>query len=253
MSARLQAHSAPTNHVVLYVKAGWDGVSYGACPFCQRFYMVLDLKARAGSLTYDVIAVNMARPLPEFKKFASKLPVLKHGEEVVMDSDEIMQYIDDNFPLPDLRYDNVEAHSVCLDVFSKFSFYVKNVSHTDEYLIKELFIVDKFLEKAGTRYLCGDSLTHLDCLMLPKLQHIRVAASAFKDFRIPQQLAALWRYLATAYGNDTFRKTCPSDQEVVHHWSEKRETTPLPEAKKKLYMLELEPTFTLSAPQMNGN
>jgi hypothetical protein len=82
MSARMNDHSVPTNHVILYVKAGWDGVNYGACPFCQRFYMVLDLKAKAGSLTYDIVPVNMARPLPEFKKFATKLPVLKHGEEV---------------------------------------------------------------------------------------------------------------------------------------------------------------------------
>lgn len=149
MSARMNDHSVPTNHVVLYVKAGWDGVSYGACPFCQRFYMVLDLKAKAGSLTYDIITVNMARPLAEFKKFASKLPVLKHGEEVVMDSDEIMQYIDDNFPVPDLRYDNSEAHSACLDIFSKFSFYVKNVSHTAEYLLKELVTIDRFLERTG--------------------------------------------------------------------------------------------------------
>ncbi|XP_076451329.1 chloride intracellular channel exl-1-like [Babylonia areolata] len=253
MSAQLQAHSVPTNHVVLYVKAGWDGVSYGACPFCQRFYMVLDLKARAGSLTYDVIAVNMARPLPEFKRFASKLPVLKHGEEVVMDGDEMMQYIDDNFPEPDLRYENGAAHSACLDIFSKFSFYVKNVSHTEEHLLKELLVIDQFLERAGTRYLCGDALSHLDCLMLPKLQHIRVAAAAFKDFRIPPQLTSLWRYLAAAYASDTFRKTCPSDQEIVHHWSEKRETTPLPEAKRKNFMLDSDPTFTLSVPQVNGN
>ena len=106
---------------------------------------------------------------------------------------------------------------------------------------------------AGTRYLCGDSITHLDCLMLPKLQHIRVAAYAFKDLHIPPRLTSLWRYLATAYSNDTFRKTCPSDQEIVYHWSEKRETTPLPESKKKYFMLEAEPRFTWSVPQLNGN
>lgn len=245
-------HSKPTNHVVLYVKAGWDGVSYGACPFCQRFYMVLDLKAKAGSLTYDIITVSMAKPLPEFKKFASKLPVLKHGDEVVMDSDEIMQYIDDNFPVPDLRYNNPEAHSACLDIFSKFSFYVKNVSHTTEHLNKELITIDRFLERSGTKFLCGNNITHLDCLMLPKLQHIRVAAKAFMNFEIPLYLPSLWRYLATAYSNDTFRKTCPSDQEIVYHWSEKKETTPLPEEKSKFYLLESEPVFTLSVPQLNG-
>lgn len=252
MSARMTDLSVPSNHVTLYVKAGWDGISYGACPFCQRFYMVLDLKAKQGSLTYDVITVNMARPPEEFKKFASKLPVLKHGDEVVIDGDEIMQYIDDNFPVPDLRYHNPEAHAACLDVFSKFSFYIKNVSHTADYLLKELITFDRYLEGCGTRYLCGNHLTHLDCLMLPKLQQIRVASKAFKDFEIPPRLAALWRYLGAAYGNDTFRKTCPSDQEIVHYWSDKKETPPLPEAKKRLYMMESDPVFTFSVPQLNG-
>lgn len=245
-------HTVPTNHVVLYVKAGWDGVNCGACPFCQRFYMVLDLKAKAGTLTYDIVPVNMARPLPEFKKSTSKLPVLKHGEEVVMDGDEIMQYVDDNFPVPDLRYDNAEAHAACLDIFSKFSFYIKNVSHTDEHLVKELVTVDRYLARTGNRYLCGDFITHLDCLMLPKLQHIRVAAAAFKDFTIPARLTALWRYLGNAYTSETFRRTCPSDQQIVHHWSEKKETTPLPTSKKQKYMLDAPPVFSFSIPQVIG-
>ncbi|KAK7089049.1 hypothetical protein V1264_024775 [Littorina saxatilis] len=171
----------------------------------------------------------------------------------MMDNDEIMQYIDDNFPEPDLRYDNLEAHSACLDIFSKFSFYIKNVSSTGEHLLKELITIDRFLERTGSRYLCGDHITHLDCQMLPKLQHIRVAASAFKDFQIPPRLTSLWRYLASAYKSDTFRKTCPSDQEIVHHWSEKRETTPLPESKKKVFLLESDPFFSTSVPQLNGN
>ena len=66
-----------------------------------------------------------------------------------MDGDEIMQYIDDNFPVPDLRYDNAEAHAACLDIFSKFSFYIKNVSTTAEYLMKELITIDRFLERTG--------------------------------------------------------------------------------------------------------
>ncbi|KAI8796257.1 chloride intracellular channel protein 1, partial [Biomphalaria glabrata] len=73
--------SKSSNHVQLYVRAGWDGTGYGACPFCQRFYMVLDLKAKGHALTYDIISVNTARPPPEFRKFANRLPVLKHDDE----------------------------------------------------------------------------------------------------------------------------------------------------------------------------
>ncbi|BFZ23349.1 hypothetical protein BsWGS_26388 [Bradybaena similaris] len=237
-----------SNHVILYVRAGWDGTGYGACPFSQRFYMVLDLKAKGAALTYDIITVNTARPPPEFRKFANTLPVLKHGDEVIMDTEEIQKYLDTHFPRPDLRYTNPTAHTACMDIFSKFSFFIKNVSHTPDLLLKELSTLNGYLSGCDQRFLCGDELTALDCNVLPKLQHIRVASKAFKDFDIPASFAGLWRYLGNAYNNDTFRKTCPSDQEIVHHWSDKKETTPLPEAKQKFYSVEASPRFSMTVP-----
>lgn len=173
-----------------------------------------------------------------------------------MDTEEIMQYLDANFPEPDLRYSNAEAHTVCLDVFSKFSFFIKNVSHTPDLLLKEFSFMDNYLERTGNKFMCGDEMTHLDCNVLPKLQHIRVASKAFQDFDIPDYLSALWRYLGNAYEDDTFKKTCPSDQEIVHHWSEKKETTPMREEKKRMYMLDSHPIFSLTLPKyvnINGN
>lgn len=40
--------------------------------------------------------------------------------------------------------------------------------------------------------------------------------------------------------------------QIVHHWSEKKETTPLPEAKKKQFLLESAPVFSTSVPLTNG-
>ncbi len=34
--------------LTLYVRAGFDSVRYGACPFCQRIFMVLMIKAEGG-------------------------------------------------------------------------------------------------------------------------------------------------------------------------------------------------------------
>ena len=76
-------HFNSSNHVTLYVKTGSDGFSYGACPACQRIYMILELKARGGSLTYDIHYVNMSKPTLEFKKFSNRLPVLIHEDEVI--------------------------------------------------------------------------------------------------------------------------------------------------------------------------
>ncbi|XP_060073780.1 chloride intracellular channel protein 2-like isoform X1 [Ylistrum balloti] len=243
-------NSMPTNHVELYIRAGKDGECLGACLNCQRFYMILDRKGKAGELTFDVITINMARPPAEFKKFANRLPVLKHGDEILSDNDEIVQYLDENFPYPSLRYDNMLAHSVCLDIFSKFSFYIKQVSHGPENLLKELQAINDYLEGVDCLYLCGDELKHLDCIMLPKLQHIRVAAKAFKDFDIPADMVGLWKYLKNAYANDTFRKSCPSNQEIVHFWESKPETPKLSEEKKREYGTDgyAEPKFSFDVP-----
>lgn len=245
-----QSESMPSNHVELYVKAGKDGESYGANVFCQRFYMILDIKAKHGTLTYDVITINMARPPPDFKRLANRLPVLKHNDEILVDNDEILQYIDEHFPFPSLKYDNMAAHSVCLDVFAKFSYYIKQVSHGPEALLKELQAVNDYLETNTNKFMCRDELCHLDCLMLPKLQHIRVAAKAFKDFEIPDDMVGLWKYLKMAYENDTFRKTCSSDQEIVHEWESKAGIPPLSESKKKIYTMDgyVEPQFSMNVP-----
>lgn len=248
MSAPSHRNYDLSKHAVLYVRAGWDGKGYGACPFCQRFYMILDLKAKGRALTYDVITVNPAHPTEEFWKFASRLPVLKHMKEVIMDTEEIQAYLDETFPAPDLSYTNMSAHTACLDVFSKFSFFIKNVSHTPDHLLKELYNLNSFLAGSRNKFTCGDHLTYLDCNVLPKLQHIRVASEAFQDFLIPAELSALWRYLGNAYKEDTFRKTCPSDQEIVRHWREMKETAPLPERKHKLYSPESLPRFSLQLP-----
>jgi glutathione S-transferase len=77
-----------------------------------------------------------------------------------------------------------------IDIFSKFSYFIKQVSHSADHLLKELQAINDYLETANTRYLCGDKLTHLDCLMLPKLQHIRVAAKAFKEFHLHASIQA---------------------------------------------------------------
>ena len=40
--------------VIMYVKAGVDGERMGACPFCQRVFMVLLIKAQQRLLTFKV-------------------------------------------------------------------------------------------------------------------------------------------------------------------------------------------------------
>ena len=232
--------AVPSNHLELFVKAGKDGESYGGCPFCQRMFMILLMKANAGELTFTVTTVNMAKPPADFKKLSSRLPVVVHGTEILSDPDEMIQYIDEHFPYPPMAYDNV---------FSKFSFYIHNVSHSSAPLVAELRRLNSYLEQSPHKFLCRDVPDHLDCLMLPKLQHIRVASKAFKDFDIPAEYTGIWRYLNTAYNTDIFKQTCPSDQEIVYQWLSKPELPRLSKEKAIYYSTESPPRHSLDIPK----
>lgn len=63
----------------LFVKAGQDGRSQGACPFCQDVFLQLLIKAQTNKFNFDVISINLDNPPKEFKELCIKPPVLIHG------------------------------------------------------------------------------------------------------------------------------------------------------------------------------
>jgi len=236
------------NNVELFIKAARDGISPAGCPLCQRLHMVLLMKANLGSLKLTVTPINMAKPPPEFKKLAGRLPAIIHNDEIMTDPDEIVQYVDQHFHYPPMAYDNVKAAEACRDVFSKFSFFIKEVATTPAALVAELKKLNDYLAASPHKFLCRDGIDHLDCIMLPKLQHIRVAARELKDFEIPKELVALWRYMDTAYHTDVFTQTCPSDQEIVSHWVDKPQCPQYDRVKKIKVALSDKSTYSLSIP-----
>lgn len=234
--------AGPGRQVELFVKAGKNGESYGACPVCQRFFMILLTKADYDpSMSLIVTTVNMAKPPDHFKGTVNRLPVLNYDAEMISDQDEMVQIVDRQFRYPPMAYDNVAAALACRDVFQKFSFYIKDVSQSPDALLAELRKLNDYLHECPHRFLCRDIPDHLDCLMLPKLQHVRVAARAFKNFEFPVHLRALWRYLATAYATPAFRESCPSDQEIVYHWQTKPECPALSKELQQYYSPEGQP------------
>lgn len=53
-TSRRQQQQEEEDTVTVYVKAGVDGERMGACPFCQRVFMVLLIKAQHGLLKFKV-------------------------------------------------------------------------------------------------------------------------------------------------------------------------------------------------------
>jgi chloride intracellular channel protein 2 len=233
------------NKIHLFVKAGQDGRSQGACPFCQDVFMQLLIKAQTNKFNFDVITINMDNPPKEFKELSIKPPVLIHGASklsdqnnnddessssqaiILSDVDEIAEYLDRVYPNTKLVVQNPEAKRVCLNVFSKFSFFVRDVASKSTNLEVELEKIDGYLrEKAkkidptiNTLFLNGDQMSLLDCSLLPKLQHIRIAGESIKKFHMPSKYKYLWHYMQNAYKTDAFQKSCPPDREIIWNWA----------------------------------
>lgn len=262
------------DEVTLYVKAGVDGERMGACPFCQRVFMVLLIKSQQKLLKFKVITTNTAKPPPEFKALGLKhVPALIQGEDGFDALDDIIQYIDNKFPGGGLEYNNPDADLATKDFFSKFCFYIKAVNQDPSKLDQALQKLNGFLERtlhitngitnggshheddgeddsaaqAHIQYLSGNNLTHLDCEVLPKLQHLRVAAKALKNYDIPTNLRGFWRYLHAAYTHPVFVRTCPCDQEIILHWHDRPETPKLSHKKHSVIAKE-KPKFSFDVP-----
>lgn len=237
--------------VELFVRAGKNGESLGGCPVCHRFFMMLLMKAEYHpEMSLIVTTVNPARNMPDVLRAqaTSRFPVFRYGDDIVSDPDEIIQYVDRLFHYPPMAYDNAAAARATRDVFSKFSFFVKDVAHSPDPLLAELARLDNYLTEAPHRFLCRDLPDHLDCLTLPKLQTIRVVSAALKGFEIPAQLHGLWRYLAAAYETPSFRNSCPSDQEIVEQWQSKPECPSLSKASAALYSTDRPPRYSFDVP-----
>jgi len=241
----------------LFVKAGHDGRSQGACPFCQDAFMQLLIKAEVSRFNFDVITINIDNPPKEFKELSIKPPALFNGvsilkksaddSNILSDVDTIAEYLDRTYADSRLLVANADAKTCFLNVFLKFSYFIRDIASGPASLETELEKINSYLKtsfEAGNKFLCGNELTKLDCSLLPRLQHIRIASENLKNYRIPQKFWHLWKYLEHAYTTDTFQKSCPTDYEIIWHWSKTQ-----PKSKDLLQIYQEVPYKTLTVPE----
>ena len=74
------------------------------------------------------------------------------------------------------------------NVFTRFTYLIKDVHNNPQTLFDELEKIDNFLRVRGTKYISGNQITGLDCSLWPKLQHIRVAAEYILRLTIPKKI-----------------------------------------------------------------
>uniref|UniRef100_A0A0N5AFC8 GST N-terminal domain-containing protein n=1 Tax=Syphacia muris TaxID=451379 RepID=A0A0N5AFC8_9BILA len=234
----------------LWVKAGSDGMRLGGDPLCQQIFMILVQKSLdpESGLTFRVRTVNESKPPLEFRQAGLRhAPALQHGDDTtISEQDEIMDYIDKQYPLPSLNFNSPSASKATANLFRAFAFFIKEVNNDPKILTAELTKLDNYLSESDTLFLADNHLTHLDCDVLPKLHTIRIAAAALKNYEIPKNLHNLWTYIKRGYETDAFRRSCPSDQEIILYWADKLDTPNISSAKRS-ELCRQKPTQTLVA------
>ncbi|XP_067006206.2 chloride intracellular channel exl-1 [Anabrus simplex] len=244
-------------NVTLFVKAGRDGCCLGACPQSQRVLMLAELKVAAGILShFEKVPVNVARPPEVFKSLGLRLrvPALYLGcedEEPIDVADDIVAMLESCYPggVSPLSEEVSDAELATRDFFSRFCFFIRDVSKDPGQLEAELRRIDEYLSSSGSGFLCGNKPSLLDCEVLPKLHQVRVAAAGIKGYQIPSDLSSLWRYLHAAYSEPAFLHSCPSDVEILLHWLEHIGESPSNLRKQQLQALhEKSPQYSFTVP-----
>ncbi|KAF7690341.1 chloride intracellular channel protein 5b isoform X1 [Silurus meridionalis] len=222
--------------VALFVKAGSDGESIGNCPFSQRLFMILWLKG----VVFNVTTVDLKRKPADLHNLApgTHPPFLTYNGEVKTDINKIEEFLEEVLAppkYPKLAAKHRESNTAGIDIFAKFSAYIKNSRPEanggwEKNLTKALKKLDDYLnsalpdeidadsmeeEKSSNRkFLDGDELTLADCNLLPKLHIVKVVAKKYRNYDIPTEMTGVWRYLNNAYVRDEFTNTCPADKEI---------------------------------------
>ncbi|XP_077316872.1 chloride intracellular channel protein 1 isoform X1 [Lithobates pipiens] len=222
--------------------AGSDGQRIGNCPFSQRLFMVLWLKG----VTFNVTTVDMKRKPEILKNIApgAQPPFLRFGDEVRTDINKIEEFLEETLcppKYPKLAAKNPESHTAGLDVFAKFSAYIKNSNPAANQLLergfsKALRTLDSYLitplpdevdensaedeTVSHRKFLDGDELTLADCNLLPKLHIVQVVCEKYRGFKIPQEFSGIYRYLQNAYQREEFVNTCPIASEIELAYAE---------------------------------
>jgi len=245
----------------LYIKASAiDKETKGADPICQQFFMITCLLGEnQDDIDFKVFTVQADCPPKNFAQgWSKKYPVVmvnsgtnKSGQDIsgmMYDTFEELELFFEsiNRECPELKRKNLPnqtAMGVVENLYKKFNHFISG--QPENALVGELKKLNEYLEGQDTKYLVDNVLSFADCHLLPRLQHIRVAAKAYREFEIPKEFSYLWRYMALAYEQDAFKSTMPSDQDIIFFYEKKAKTPPKRRGKATLEKF----TYTMDIPQ----
>lgn len=171
----------------------------------------------------------------------------KEFTDLVCDTNDDIEEFIRKFECDDMRTgresrEEAEAEKMFLDLHSHLNSFLLHGESKMKPLTTDLKKINDYLAEKGSKFLLCDNLTFADCQLIPRLQHVRLAAKFYRDFDIPVEHEYLWKYLENVYAEESFRKVCATDQDIICHYDKK-----LPGMKKSL-ATDTNATYTWDVP-----
>ncbi|XP_044531267.1 chloride intracellular channel protein 5 [Gracilinanus agilis] len=117
-------------------------------------------------------------------------PFLTFNGDVKTDVNKIEEFLEETLTpqkYPKLAAKHRESNTAGIDIFSKFSAYIKNTKKQDN---------------------------ACDILGSKVSLSTGIVAKKYRNYEIPAEMTGLWRYLKNAYARDEFTNTCAADSEI---------------------------------------
>nr|CDS32292.1 chloride intracellular channel exc 4 [Hymenolepis microstoma] len=265
--------------VELFTKASIvDPGDKGACPFSQKWFMIFYLFVERKVINLRVIPVSSANPPTEYLSLdmGKQLPAVAFYTEASDDldvssvqpesihagNDELEQFFKEKFG-SQMNID-VKEQWVGADLLRSLNHFLRTGS--DQQMLANLNAINDHLLNTHTTFLEGNDVSYSDCVLSCKLHHVRVAASFFRGFTIPEDLQYVWSYLKAIYSTRVFEVSCPLDRDILLHYLEKVEFTSqearnqahheiiiLPQERKTTFVSSDDPEAANCVPRLRGS
>eukprot|EP00803_Ostreobium_quekettii_P007375 evm.model.scf_89.12 EVM.evm.TU.scf_89.12 scf_89:56885-57652(-) len=205
-----------------YVKGDPASGTLGDCPFCHRVLLTLEEKSVPHDRQY--IAFDAKPTWLLDVNPSGTVPVVKDGDEWVVDSGTIVEYLEKKFPSPSMAAPP-EMADIGQDVFGAFRRFLlpgdDDPAQAEAKWLAELKGLDEALTAAGGPFFGGQGFNSIDAMLLPRLYHAFTALRHFKGWELPEGYGAVARYVADAKGRESWKKSDYGEEMIIQGWAPK--------------------------------
>ncbi|KIZ06990.1 Glutathione S-transferase DHAR1 [Monoraphidium neglectum] len=189
------------------------------CPFCHRVLLTLETKGAH----YDLSYVDFAdKPQWIVDNFGGKVPIIQEGDFKLVDSDKIVEWLEEKIPSPPMKADSPDAAG---KLFPAFRGYILSKPEEEEEkkaaFVAALDALESALAAAPGPLFGGTQLNAVDAALAPKLYHALTATKHFKGFDLYAQpgYEAVKKYRLALSEHPAWKKTDYGQEAIIKGWT----------------------------------